>query len=189
MGSLRAHSFERPNPPQRVAAALNAVHNPRRMAVNRSGAGLLFALIATPTAAFVLHHFVFQLPDNEGDLTIGFFATIVGLLAIWASSGYVAARWPTRTLPAVGAGVLAPVVSTAMLCSTFVVLNGLFIDRMSYEPDRLLAFHRSGYATLQQWWNHQQGWGPFPILICAAAVVGALGGLTQALRRSATSGA
>ena len=35
------------------------------------------ALVVTvvPTLAFVIHDFVFQLPDNQGDLTIGFLIT------------------------------------------------------------------------------------------------------------------
>jgi hypothetical protein len=47
--------------------------------------------------------------------------------------------------------------SVAFLWFAFVGLNTLFIEQMSYEPDRILAFHRSGYATLQEWWHHTMG--------------------------------
>src|SRR5262245_12550279 len=46
-----------------------------------TGRALAFAI--TPTIAFVLHDFVFQLPDNEGELTVGLVATLAALLFVW----------------------------------------------------------------------------------------------------------
>ena len=129
-----------------------------------------------PTIAFVLHDFVFQLPDNEGDVTIGFVVTIVGLLLVWGSSAYVAARHLQHGMTRVIVGALIAAISVGFLWLAFVALNTMFIERMSYEPDRILAFHRSGYATLREWWTHSQEAGPFPLLGAVAAVVGAIGG-------------
>jgi hypothetical protein len=140
---------------------------------------LAIALASVPTVAFVLHDFVFQLPDNEGDVTFGFVVTIAGLLVVWAAGGYLAARLSSRTLTAVSLGALTGFFSVAMLWLMFIALNGSFLDRMSYEPDRILAFQQSGYPTLRDWWNHQHGWGPFPILMAAAALIGGLGGLIE----------
>jgi len=140
---------------------------------------LALVLAVVPTLAFVLHDFVFQLPDNEGDVTMGFLLSVAGLLCLWAAHGYVAARVPRSIAAAIAAGALMAAISVAMVWLAFIALNGLFIERMSYEPDRIRAFQRSGYPTLQEWWRHQRGWGPFPIVMTVAAVVGAFGGLTQ----------
>jgi hypothetical protein len=143
--------------------------------------GRALAFATTPTIAFVLHDFVFQLPDNEGELTVGLVATLAALLFVWAASGWTVARMARGTITAILAGAIMAALSVAMVWLAFVVLNGLFVERMSYEPDRLLAFRRSGYPSLQEWWNHQRGWGPFPLLLVASAVVGALGGVIQRL--------
>ena len=149
--------------------------------MTNSNTRLAFVLAAAPTLAFVLHDFVFQLPDNEGDVTTGFLLTAAGLLCLWAASGYIAARVPRTSAAAIGAGALMAAISVAMVWLAFVVLNGAFIERMSYEPDRIRAFQRSGYPTLQEWWHHQRDCGPFPIVMSVAAGVGAFGGLMQRL--------
>jgi hypothetical protein len=141
------------------------------------------AIALLPTIAFILHDFAFQLPDNEGDITIGFVVTIVGLLLVWACSGYAVARHVKRGATRAIAGAVIAAMSIGILWLAFLVLNTLFIERMSYEPDRILAFHRSGYATWREWWNHNHGSGPFPLLGCVAAVVGAISGGMRALHR------
>jgi MFS family permease len=130
---------------------------------------------AIPAIAFVLHDFVFQLPDNEGDVTVGFLLTIAGLLVVWSCCGYFIARGGRRSFASLGLGAFSGVVSVALLWMTFVVLNSLFIDRMSYEPDRIRAFQQSGYATMREYWDHQHGCGPFPLLMFVAAVLGSVG--------------
>jgi hypothetical protein len=143
---------------------------------------LALAVAIIPTIAFVLHDLVFQLPDNEGEASLGFFVTIAGLLCVWGCSGYLMARPANRTAAAFFAGAVAGIVSVGVLWLTFVALNNLFLDRMSYEPDRIRAFHQSGYATMREYWDHQRGWGPFPLVMLVAAVVGGIGG---AVRRTA----
>jgi uncharacterized membrane protein YeiB len=142
---------------------------------------LTFAIAIIPTVAFILHDFVFQLSDNAHEPTLGFFLTIAGLLCVWGCSGHILARRANAVGSALMAGAVAGVVSVAVLWLTFIVLNHLFLDRMSYEPDRIRAFQRSGYATIREYWGHQRGWGPFPLLMFAAAAVGAIGG---AIRRT-----
>ena len=141
---------------------------------------LVVALI--PTIAFVLHDLVFQLPDNEGEASIGFYVTIVGLLCVWGCSGFLMARPTNRPGAALLAGAIAGIVSVGILWLTFIVLNNLFLDRMSYEPDRIYAFQQSGYATMREYWDHQRGGGPFPLVMLLAAIVGGIGG---AVRRTA----
>jgi hypothetical protein len=142
------------------------------------GASLAVALI--PAAAFFLHDFVFQLPDNQHEASLGFFLTLAGLLFVWGLAGYLAARGRTHR---VIWGATAGVVSVLMIGVTFFVLNWFFVDRMSYEPDRIRAFHASGARTMWEFVNGR-GFdpGPGPILMVLAALAGAAG---SGLRRTA----
>lgn len=146
---------------------------------------LAFAVALVPTVAYVLHDFAFQLPDNEGEASLGFFLTLAGLLLVWASSGYIIARSSNGTRSRIIAGSITGIVSVGVVSLTFAVLNNMFVDRMSYEPDRIRAFQQSGYATMKEYLHHQ-GWGPAPLLMFVAAVVGALG---AAARRQPERGA
>jgi len=47
---------------------------------------------------------------------------------------------------------------------------------MSYEPDRIRAFRASGYPTMRAYLDHEQGPGPFPFVMCVAALAGVAGG-------------
>jgi hypothetical protein len=135
------------------------------------GAGL------TPAIAFTLHDLVFQLPDNQHQASLGFFLTVSGLLFAWGLGGYFAARGARTVLAAIRAGAIAAVTSVAILWLTFITVNNLFTDRMSYEPDRIRAFRASGYPTMQAFVNHGFGLGPFPLLMCVAALAGVAGGV------------
>lgn len=138
----------------------------------------LRALMLTPAVAFVLHDLVFQLPDNQHDASPGFFATAASLGCVWALGGYIAARGTRDVLAAFRAGAGPAAVSVALLWLTFVVLNAAFIDRMSYEPARIRALQASGAPTMRAYVFREQGIvGPFPLLMCAAALVGGAGGM------------
>ena len=139
-------------------------------------ARLALAIVLIPTIAYVVHDLVLQLPDNEGEASPMFFITIAGLLCVWASSGYLIARRFSATGSRIVAGAVTACASVGLLWLAFIVLNQIFLERMSYEPDRIWAFRHSGYPTLRAWWSHQHGWGPFPLLGSIAAAVGAVGG-------------
>jgi hypothetical protein len=139
---------------------------------------------ALPAIAFTLHDLVFQLPDNQHEASLGFFATVGGLLLVWAATGYLSADRTGGVGRALKTGALGGTISVAILWLTFIALNNLFIDRMSYEPDRIRAFRASGYATMREFVN--QGLFPglfFPVLMCVAAFAGAAGGAVGGLFR------
>jgi hypothetical protein len=155
------------------------------MATHRSRS-VIVGLI--PSIAYTLHDLVFQLRDNQHEATPGFFLTVGGLLLIWGLAGYWAVRGadgantPDATLGAVtGSGAIAALVSVAFLSVTFIVLNNVFVDRMSYEPDRIRAFQQSGYLTMRAYVNHELvlSWF-FPVLAAVAAAAGAAGALIGA---------
>jgi MFS family permease len=136
-----------------------------------------------PTAAFLLHDLVFQLPDNQHEASLGFFVTVFGLVFVWALGGYLAGR-RTRTVPrAISAGLTTSALSVGVLWLTFITLNTLFPDRMSYEPDRRRAFMVSGYPTMREYLVHNIGPGPFPLVLGVAAIVGIAGSLVGEKRQ------
>jgi len=128
--------------------------------------------VLAPTIAFVLHDLVFQLPDNQHEASLGFFATVFGLLLAWALGGYLAARGTRAIVAALSRGAITAVMSVGILWLTFTALNRLFTDRMSYEPDRIRAFRASGYSTMREYLDHGQGVGPLPLLLGVAVLAG-----------------
>jgi hypothetical protein len=132
-----------------------------------------------PTVAFTLHDLVFQLPDNQHEASLGFFLTAFGLLLVWGFAGYLAALDSPTVLKAIRAGAIAAAISVGILWLTFISLNILFTDRMSYEPDRIRAFRASGYPTMRAYVDHARGPGLFPLLLCVAALEGVAGGVIR----------
>jgi len=132
-------------------------------------------VIVAPTVAFVLHDLVFQLPDNQHEASPGFFATLLGLLFVWALGGYLAGRRTRSVLGAISAGAATAIISVGILWLTFITLNRVFIERMSYEPDRIRAFRASGYPTMREYIVHDVGAGPFPLLMSVATIAGLAG--------------
>jgi hypothetical protein len=126
-----------------------------------------------PTVAFTLHDLVFQLPDNQHEASLGFFLTAFGLLFVWALGGYLAGRGTRTVFAAIRAGAVTGVMSVGILWLTFIALNNLFTDRMSYEPDRIRAFRASGYPTMRDYVNHGMGLGPLPLLVGVAVLTAA----------------
>jgi hypothetical protein len=139
-----------------------------------SGGAVLSVL--APTAAFVLHDLVLQLPDNQHEASLGFFVTVFGLLLVWALGGYLAGRRTRTVLAAVSSGLTTAVMSVGILWLAFIVLNRVFTDRMSYEPDRIRAFMASGQPTMREYLDHSLAPGPFPLLMGVAVIVGVAGG-------------
>jgi hypothetical protein len=136
--------------------------------------GLILTVLA-PTIALTLHDLVFQLPDNQHEASLGFFVTVFGLLFAWALGGYFVGRGARSVFMAIGAGAVTAAISVGILWLTFVTLNRLFTDRMSYEPDRIRAFRASGYRTMREYLDHGMGSGQFPLLMGVAALAGMAG--------------
>jgi hypothetical protein len=153
------------------------------LATTRRWGPALLGIVLFPTVAFALESAVFQLRDNQHEPTVGFFMTVGVLLSVWGASGYLAARGARRPASAAKSGAAAALVSVALLAAAFIILNNLFVDRMSNEPDRIRAFQQSGYATMRAYINHELVLSSFfPVLGAVAVVVGAIGGVVGAAR-------
>ena len=128
-----------------------------------------------PTAAFVLHDLVFQLPDNQHEASPAFLMTVAGLVFVWALGGYLAGRRTRSVMNAITAGMATATISVGILWLTFMTLNLIFTERMSYEPDRIRAFRASGYRTMRAYLVHSMTPGPFPLVLGVAVVAGIAG--------------
>jgi hypothetical protein len=147
----------------------------------------VMTVAAVPAIAFALHDFVFQLPDNQHEPTLGFVITVGGLLFVWGLGGYLAAPRAGGFTAAMKSGAVAGILSVGILWLTSIVLDNLFIDRMSYEPDRIRAFHESGYATMRAYVNSNMFDSFTLMLLSVAAVAAAIGGAIGHLTRSVAS--
>jgi hypothetical protein len=147
-----------------------------------------FAVGLLPAVAFTLHDLVFQLPDNQHEASLGFFVALFALLLVWGSTGYLAARGSATVMARIGTGAIAAVASVAGLWLTFITLNMLFSDRMSYEPDRIRTFQASGDSTMREYMQYRRGAGPFPLVMGVAALVGVIGGAIGATPQVGQSG-
>ncbi|HEY7336191.1 MAG TPA: hypothetical protein VH639_14980 [Bryobacteraceae bacterium] len=153
---------------------------------------LAVAVGLIPTIAFTLHDLVFQLPDSEGEASLGFFLTGGSMLLVWGLLGYLAVRSRSAVgVASIKTGAIAGILSVGVFWLTFIVLNNLFIDRMSYEPDRIRAFKESGYAGMRAFVNSGMATAPFIIfiagLMCIAALAGIFGGMICSSRRPVTA--
>jgi len=169
-----------------------ATLNERKDAMTRDSK-LAVAVGLIPTIAFTLHDLVFQLPDMEGEASLGFFLTGGSLLLVWGFLGYLAVRSRAAVgVASIKTGAIAGILSVGVLWLTFIVLNNLFIDRMSYEPDRIRAFKESGYASMRTFVNSGMGTPPFlafvAALMCIAALAGIFGGMIWSNRRLVAKG-
>jgi hypothetical protein len=129
------------------------------------------ATAAIPAVAFAIHDFILQAPDNHHEPTTAFLLGAGGLLGVWGFSGYLASRRATSFVRAVGNGALVGLLSVAILWLVAVVLNNLFLQRMSYEPDRMLAFHNSNYSSLRAYVTFGLLFSPFFVVLAGAAFV------------------
>jgi hypothetical protein len=153
---------------------------------------LALAVGLIPAIAFTLHDLVFQLPDNEHEASLGFFLTAGALLLVWGFLGYLAARSKGAVgVASMKAGAIAGALSVGVLWLTSIVLNNLFLDRMSYEPDRIRAFKESGYASMRAYVNQKWWLGPFDgpgaLLLCVATLAGVAGAVIWSRRRRMTA--
>jgi hypothetical protein len=126
-----------------------------------------------PTIAFTLHDLVFQLPDNQHEASLGFFLTIFGLFGS-GSPGYLAAqgsRVSSRPL----AREPPPRRPAWPFWLTFITLNHLFADRMSYRRIGSVRSERVVSQPCAHTWTINLGPGPFPVM-CVAALAGVAGG-------------
>jgi hypothetical protein len=110
----------------------------------------------------------------------------VGILLLWTVAGYRAWRRGGELLAAVRAGALAALVSMGMVMATFFVIDNLFLDLVSRQPEKIWGFRHSGYQSMRAFINHGLLRGlllALPVMTAFGAAAGALGGLVARIMR------
>ena len=105
-------------------------------------------------------------------------AVLAGLLVLIGVRGRRRAGSADGLLAGVKAGAAAGAVIAAMVTLTFVVVNNLFLDIVSQQHDKRVAFAASGWTSLRAYLTVTQLEGALfliPVLAAVGAALGLLG--------------
>src|SRR5262245_3921774 len=137
------------------------------------------------SVAAVLANVVF--PSHESDDQYGmlFLVVYLGLFVLFGIGGYLASK-DTRSLKrgALGGAVTA-LLSVGVLMLTFIVIDQLFLDIVSQQPDKLWGFqHQRTFHTMREYVDDGDRRGVlfvFPMVMLLGATFGTLGACIRKL--------
>lgn len=133
------------------------------------GIGMSFVVIVT--------NIIF--PSNKTDDGMIIMFCYLFLFVLFAIGGYISSR-KTKTLKkgAVGGAVTA-LISISMVMLTFFIIDNLFLDIISRQPDKIWAFsHQTEYTNMRDFINHGLLRGlifALPVITVIAAGFGIVG--------------
>jgi hypothetical protein len=107
----------------------------------------------------------------------------VGLL--WGVAGWLAYRRAAELGAAVRAGAIAALVSMAITMLAFVMIDNLFLEIVSRQPEKVWGFQHSHYGSMRAYVNHGLLRGfvfALPVMTAIGGVFGLLGGAAGRLR-------
>ena len=143
--------------------------------INEYSYGVLLGL--GMSAAIILTNVVF--PSNKSDDgLINMFAFLL-LFLLFAVGGYIAGK-NTNSIKkgAIGGGITA-IISVGMTMLTFFVIDNLFLDIVSKQPDKIWAFnHQTTYTDMRDFINYGLLKGlifVLPVITLLGAVFGTIG--------------
>lgn len=127
--------------------------------------------------------------DGDPEYLWQYAATLVVLATLLAVIGARARRRAGHALVGLRAGAAAGAVIAVAVTATFLIVNNIFLDIVSRQHDKRIAFAASGWTSMRAYLTVTQLEGAL-ILVPALATVGALLGLLGAsvssgLRRTA----
>ena len=137
------------------------------------GALLSAAIVATNVIwpSFVGH----PSPDNELSESIGW-AVVIALVG---GAGYFSVRSTSTLREAAIAGGAVSFIAFGIAMITFLVIDNLFLDVVSQQPEKIWLFQHSGFPTMQSYLNHtnlRALWTALPIITVFGAICGIIGG-------------
>ncbi|HXO19150.1 MAG TPA: hypothetical protein VOA87_04410 [Thermoanaerobaculia bacterium] len=110
----------------------------------------------------------------------------LGVLALWGVAGFFAWRRHGTLAAALKAGALVSLLSMGMVMLTFALVDNLFLDLVSRQPEKLWGFQHSEYHSMRAYINHGLLRGLFfalPVMAAVGAALGGLGGLAARFTR------
>jgi hypothetical protein len=124
--------------------------------------------------------------DGDPEYVWRYLATLAGLAALLVTIGVRGRRRAGVVAGGVKAGAMAGAVIGAMVTLTFLVMNNIWLDIVSRQHDKRVAFASSGWTSMRAYLTVTQLEGGLVLVPVLAVVGGALGLLGAALIRSST---
>src|SRR5438270_829273 len=114
-------------------------------------------------------------PDNQPSESAGWIL-IIGVVC-WA--GYFAMQRRSSLRDAAMAGGVITFIAFAMAMFTFIIVDNLFFDLVSQQPEKIWLFERSGFADMRSYLNHtnmRTFWTVLPVVTVFGVICGTIGG-------------
>jgi hypothetical protein len=138
--------------------------------------GALFGLVIGAVLAPIIVDTNVINPSLDDD-TLGVLVTFIVMFLCFGWAGYRAGNLPGDWASGAVAGASAALVSIAIGLLTFVVVDNVFLDVVSRQPEKIWGFQHSDYASIQEYIN----WGLAKGAIFGLPVGGLIGASMGAL--------
>ena len=114
-------------------------------------------------------------PDNQ----LSESADWILILGLVCGAGYFAMRRRSSLRDAAIAGGVVTFIAFGMAMSTFMIIDNLFFDLVSQQPEKIWLFERSGFADTRSYLNHtnlRAFWTVLPVVTVFGVICGTFGG-------------
>jgi hypothetical protein len=104
---------------------------------------------------------------------------------LWGAAGFAAYRRTSNFRAAIRAGAIVALTSIASVMLAFVLIDNVFLDIVSRQPEKIWGFQQSQYPSMRSYLNHtfvRSFFIVLPVLTAAGALFGAAGGLAGRIR-------
>jgi hypothetical protein len=125
-------------------------------------------------------------PDNRLSESAGWIV-VIGLVC-WA--GHFAMRRTSRLPDAAIAGGVITFIAVGMAMLTFMIMDNLFFDLVSQQPEKIWLYERSGFADMRSYLKHTNMralWTVLPVVTVFGVVCGIIGGAVSWFAQKLTS--
>ncbi len=151
--------------------------------MNKYAFGL--ALGSVMSVAVIVTNVVF--PSHESDDEYGLLYAIgyLGLFALFSVGGYLASKRTNSLRSGAVGGVVTALLSIGLTMLTFIIIDNLFLDIVSQQPDKLWGFqHQQTFHTMRAYVNDGLLRGVLfvlPVMALLGAVLGIIGASVRKL--------
>lgn len=144
------------------------------------------ALGIVMSLAVIMTNVVF--PSQESDSEYGLLYALVylGLFALFSVGGYLASKSTHSLRSGAIGGAVTALLSIGLTMLTFTIIDNLFLDIVSQQPDKLWGFqHQQTFHTMREYVNDGLLRGVLfvlPVMTLLGALLGTIGASVRKLR-------
>jgi hypothetical protein len=152
--------------------------------MNKYSFGLALGIVMS--VAVVVTNVLF--PSQESDSEYGLLYALVyfGLFALFSVGGYLASKSTHSLRSGAVGGAVTALLSIGLTMLTFIIIDNLFLDIVSQQPDKLWGFqHQQAFHTMRDYVNVGLLRGVLfvlPVMTLLGAVLGTIGASVRKLR-------